>query len=217
MKLINLSRLLKIALLLSVSLTTSAVSGQIAADYFLPGEGKNLSIYGVPPYKKMKFLDEIKTHVFYSAKGDSVLITTINYDKDSIQSWTKQVYKISPNEILLVKETSNKDGGKYYQEESVLFKMPVDSKKIEWADLKNSGSVGTTYSAEYSTVSVNGKKSKAIKVTTSTYKKKSQKELISTIDYYVSGIGLYKTTSTDNFVIQKLEDQKQTAELPALR
>ena len=199
--------------LFATILFSSNCFAQTMKEYLSPSQGKNVSVFRVP---KMR---EMKTRVYYKDKGDSIEITTLYYTEKGMQGWIKQLVKIDSFQASVIKIKSDKlvAAEIYKPNELILLKMPPREGKLEWEDSDHSGSIKSSYSVEFSVIKVGFEKKKAIKFTTNRFKKRSGKELTSQIDYFVAGIGLYRTTSNKGRPIEILEEQISDPNPPMLK
>jgi|SRR5882762_4803306 len=200
---------------------------QTAKDYFFPQPDKNLSVY-----KTIKSKGTVEngwiTKVYFKNKGDSALITTQSDGVarrngnaiDANQVW-EQLVKITDKEILTSRVKARTPNGveTFESEGDIVFRIPQgSSKKTEWENSGQKGTMIETHLSEFSKVRVNGKRIKAIKVTTFLKRKRTGKRENFYVDYYVEGIGRYKrTTPRKNMVIEILADQKYDPNPPIVR
>ncbi len=205
----------------------SSAFAQTAKDYFFPPSDKNLSVYKtIDPKGKVE--DGWMTKVYFKNKGDSALITTQSDGAtrqngnaiETNQIW-EQLVKITDKEILTSRvRTRTPNGVETFENEGdIVFRIPQGSnKKAEWENSRQKGTMIETHLSEFSKVRVNGKRIKAIKVTTFLKRKRTGKKENFYVDYYVEGIGRYKrTTPHKNTVIEILADQKYDPNPPIVR
>ncbi|MGC4021490.1 MAG: hypothetical protein QM734_05890 [Cyclobacteriaceae bacterium] len=199
-------------------LFSSTVYGQTAREYFFPAEGKNSSVFQVHDPSENDKLYHSQT-IFFKDMKDTALVTTMFYREDIMKGGKEEVVKINDSEILLVGGKANTSPGRvetYTSNGFPIFKMPSANGKSEWTNPKQKGAEQTIYVSEFTKIKVNGKKQKAVKVSVIEKRKRSGKELVFYVDYYVAGIGLYKRTSEDGKEIEVLAEQKYEANLPSV-
>lgn len=193
-------------------------NSQTAKDYFFPTNDKNCSVFKSHiPGKKNQF--EHNQSIFFKDMGDSALVTTMFYDEDTLKGGHEQVLKIKDSEILVVKGKANTYQGKvetYSSGGSVIFKMPTNNGKTEWSSPNQKGAVITIYRSEFATIKVDGRKTKAVKVSRIQKRKHTGEESVFYVNYYVAGIGLYKTTSESGYEIDLLANQKFESSIPTI-
>jgi hypothetical protein len=208
---------MKLNSFLLLILSGSGCFAQTAKDYFFPPAGKNLSVYKMI-YPRGKDKDGWITKVYVREEGDSALITTqsnlASMRNDQVISGTgiwEQSVKINESEILAFGgKTSTSHGVECFNKGGeIIFKIPPGkSKKVEWENPDQKGSMIEAHVSEFSKIRVNGEKKKAVKVTTILKRKRSGKKENFYVDYYVEGIGRYKRTTPNNKItIEALTDQ----------
>jgi hypothetical protein len=207
--------------------SSSLAFAQTAKDYFFPSSDKNLSVYKmVNPHGKTE--DERITNVYFKYEGDNVVITTQNnfvnrqYDQVSnVNGVTEQSVKVTDSEILAINEkTTTYNGVETFDKSGeIIFKIPKEkNKKVEWENPGQKGAVIQTHLSEFSSIKINGKRKKAIKVTTILKRKRSGKKENFYVDYYVAGIGRYKRTAPNsNSAIEILADQRSDSNIPVVK
>jgi len=195
---------------------------QTARDYFFPGSDKNLSVYNTAEYgdKREKKL----TKIYIKNYGDSALITTqsntvvrINNTKRP-DTW-EQVVKISPLEIIALQGKAKAPNGveHFDNKGEILFKIPSKKRGIaEWSSPIQKGALKTIYRSEFSTVKVDGKKLKAVKVTCVQKRIHSGEEWVFYVDYYVQGIGRYKRSTGNGIELEVLAKQEYDSNVPTV-
>lgn len=214
-------------LFLFIFLSNATCFAQSAKDYFFPSSGKNLSIYRtIDPQGRNE--DGWITKVYVKDEGDSALITTqsnlVSMRNDQIISghgaWEQSV-KINESEILALggKTTTSNGVETFDKRGEVIFKIPSGkSKRVEWENPGQKGTMIEAHLSEFSKIKVNGEKKKAVKVTTILKRKRSGKKETFYVDYYVEGIGRYKRTTPDkNITIEVLSAQLFDDNPPAVK
>ncbi|MBI1769672.1 MAG: hypothetical protein HYR67_14995 [Bacteroidetes bacterium] len=205
---------MKLYCLLAIILSHSRLFAQTAKDYFLPPLEKNVSVF-----KTRMPIGESKTQVFFKNMGDSASVTTMYYDDKGLRGGQEQVVKIDDTEISLIRGKANTSPGRvetYVADGQILFKMPSGDGKTEWTNPGQKGAVVTTYLAEFSRVKIDGKKRKAVKISTILRRKHSGKGSVFYVDYYVAGIGRYKRTSESGHATEILKEQKYDPNPPSV-
>ena len=168
--------------LLPLLLLCSNCFSQSAKDYFFPTEGKNLSVYKTTNLHG-NTENGWTTKVYFRNLGDSALITTqsdgASRRNDNViepnQIW-QQLVKIKDNEILASRVTTRTPNGveTFDTDGDIIFMIPQGmNKKAEWENLGQKGTIIQTHSSEFSKIRVNGKRIKAVKVTTSLKRKRT--------------------------------------------
>lgn len=160
----------------------------------MPDSTKNKTSFYTPD--KMGNRTEMTRTIYYIKKGTFYEITDaklFNGQPTSIQTMT---ISITTNEIQLTKsvsttviETNKKQD---YNPPRIIFKMPADGQTVEWTYLDISGDT-IKCNASWTTVTMDGIQKKAIKVI-----KTFNGISVKTIEYYVKGIGLWKTKMWDS-------------------
>ena len=186
-------------------LTSTGCFAQTARDFFFPASGRNLSIY---LYKIPTSVDndgEWVSRVYFRNNGDSAFITTQNAFRTTRDGNVKdasglreQAVKINEREILAFKGRTNTSTGveTFDKDGEIIFKIPSGKNKKEtWVNPYQRGAVVETHCAEFTTVRIDGVKKKAVKVTTTLKRRRSEKTEDFYVDYYVAGIGHYKRTA----------------------
>jgi hypothetical protein len=201
---------MRVSYLLLLILSYPTLNAQTARDFFLPAKEKNLSIFRRSENKgEPKF--DYSTQVFFKNMGDSALVTTMYYDNQVLKGGQEQVVKITDSVVSLVRGKANTSQGRvetYMGDGEIIFKMPGKNGKTEWEGTRQKGAVATIYVAEFSKIKVNGRREKAVKISTMQKRKHSGKQSVFYIDYYVVGIGRSKRTSESGSDIEILEEQK---------
>ncbi len=176
-------------LALAVGLTVSSVRGQSIKDYFIPDSTHNKASFYTPD--KTGGRTDMTRTIYYVKKGTTYDITDAKMfsgQPSAIQTITVQ---FSASEVKMTKsisttmmETNKKQD---YNPPITILKMPAAGQTVNWTFKEISGDNVNCISS-WTTINYNGEQRKAIKVT-KTYIGLSAK----TIEYYVKGIGLWKT------------------------
>jgi hypothetical protein len=197
---------MKLNSLLLIILSSPSCFSQSAKDFFFPSAGKNTSVFNTAKEMPAKF----KTQVFFKDMGDSAIVTTMFYHEDGSKGGQEQVVKVGDSAISVIRgKTNTSKGVEYYNADGkIIFKMPSANGKVAWENTGQKGAVIETYEAEFSTLEIDGKNRRAVKLTTIEKRKRSGKQQVFYVDYYVEGIGRYKRTAPDEaIVIEVLTDQ----------
>lgn len=164
-------------------------------DYFIPSNGNNKSVYysTYPETGERTGMSEIEW--FKNNSDGTYEVMSANFFNDQTNSILVKIIKITDDEIKIIKTTSttmsetNRD--KTYYPARVYLKTPKDKIKSTWeyTDQKEE-----TYicSSEWAVVNIDGQNKKTIKVTRQLKDNIFSKFIVS--EYYVKGIGLWKTT-----------------------
>jgi hypothetical protein len=203
---------MKFSYLLPLILSGISCNGQSIGDFFFPSNGNNVSMFQIIGE------GEMKVYTSLTGKGDSAVITTLYFNSNTMTDWSQRVIKYDHSQINLSKELSKSNPDPVLlQKEIILLKMPSRKEKIEWLLSEQSGSIETRCTSEFCTIKIDGVKKQAIKVTTHQNKKRSGNVIMTTVDYYVYGVGHYKTTSDSGRPIITLKSQKYDPNQPVLR
>jgi hypothetical protein len=188
---------------------------QSAKDYFFPKPEKNSSLFKMANGMSNP---EFETQVFFKEMGDSAVITTAFNRQEGIVVGQEQLVKFSDSEIMLVNVKASTSSGivNYDGDGTVIFKIPSHGKKTEWTPGGQPGAVIQTYTSTFCHLKVDGKRKKAIKVTTINQRKRGGRQQVFYSDYYVEGIGRYKRTSESGLNVEILADQKYVSTIPTL-
>jgi len=218
---------MKHTLLLPLILFSSMSFAQTAKDYFFPALDKNLSVYKtIDP--QGNYENGWTTKIYFKDEGDSAIITTqsngVSWENDQLVGgkgiWEQSV-KINELEILAFEGKTNAFNGveTFNKGGEIIFKIPsAKSEKVEWENQDQKGTMVKTHLSEFSEIKVDGKKRKAVKVTTILKRKRSGKRENFYVDYYVAGIGRYKqTTPNGDLTLEVLSDQSFEANPPAVK
>lgn len=194
----------------------SLTFAQTAKDYFFPASDKNVSVFRMPEIKGMPGNDS-ETQVYFKDGGDSTKVTTLYFREGKLSECIEQAVKIGEEQISIGREKiERKKTIEVFNSGKLIFKMPPKKGIVEWGSEKQHGSVLWICAAEFSRIKIDGKRKKAIKVTTSSKRKHDGKIEAFYIDYYVEGIGHYKrTTPGKEIVLSILTNQKYDPNPPS--
>jgi hypothetical protein len=192
---------------------------QTSKDYFFPSKGKNASVFRARvPGSHSKYYHN-KTIFYDVTPGDSARMTTQYFDDNGPRGGREDILRVGESEITRVRTKANTSPGtiETFGGHEILFKMPAEGAKSEWENPDQPGAEKTVYVSEFTTLKIGGKKVKAVKVLVKQVRKRSGKELLFYVDYYVAGMGLYKTTDSagrhDIFVVA---EQKYEPNIPGI-
>jgi len=213
---------MRIILMLTPVFCVSVGFAQTARDYFFPARDKNLSVYYTSTFGDNS--DQKLTKIYVKDYGDSALITTqsdlvVRVNNTQRPNTWEQAVKISRLEITALRGKAKTQNGleKFDNSGEVLFKIPAKkSETVEWSSPIQNGAIKTIYRSEFTTVKVDGKKLKAVKVSRIEKRIHSGEELLSYADYYVAGIGLYKRTAGKRLELEVLSSQTYDPNVPVL-
>lgn len=176
-------------LALAVCLTSLTTQAQTIKDFFVPTSPKNKATF-YSPSKTGGRTDMTRT-IYYVNKGSSFDITDAKMFSGNPTAIQTKTVTFTDNEVKMTKSVSttmmetNKQ--RTHNPPTVLLKMPAQGKTVTWSYTQISGDV-LKCTASWTTLNVDGKELKTIKV---------EQEIegfgAKTIEYYVHGIGLYKT------------------------
>jgi hypothetical protein len=164
-------------------------NAQSIKDYFIP-ESSNNKVTFFTPSKTGGRTDMTRT-IYYVLKGTAYDITDakmFNGKPSAIQTMTVE---FTTNEVKMVKsvsttmlETNKKNS---YNPPRTILKMPASGQTATWTYIDIPGD-NIKCTASWTTVTIDGTQKKAIKVV-----KQFEGFNAKTIEYYVKGIGLWKT------------------------
>ena len=164
-------------------------STQTVKDFFIPESSFNKVTFYTPDRSTGEPTSMTRT-IFYVKKATSYEITDAHFFDNHASAIVTETIEITVNEIKKTKQiltnalgTTNKKTS--YNPGIILLKLPPVGQSIEWT-IKE-GSDITKCTANWTTVTIEGNSKKAIKI-----KKQPQGFTSSIIEYYVSGIGLWK-------------------------
>lgn len=170
-------------------LSSLTVQSQTAKDFFVPTSPKNKATF-YSPGKSGERTGMTKT-IYYVDKGNLFEITIAPMFEGNPTSIITMTVSFSSNEVKMTNSISTSmmetNKQRTHNPPIVLLKLPPQGQSVTWTYKEISGDVANC-KASWTTVDVNGKNLKAIKV---------EEEVVDgfgvTINYYVLGIGLYKT------------------------
>jgi hypothetical protein len=176
-------------LALAVCLTSLTTQAQTIKDFFVPATPKNKATFYTPD-KSGKRTGMTKT-IFYVDKGSSFEITTAPMFNGNPSSIITRTVSFTSNEVIMTSSVSTglmeTNVRRTHNPPAALLKLPPQGQSVNWSYKQISGDVLKCI-ASWITLNVDGKEFRTIKV---------EQEIeglgAKTIEYYVQGIGLYKT------------------------
>ncbi len=188
----------KTIIALLVVLTSITVNGQTVKDYFIPASPNNKSNFYSP--NKTGGRTEMTRTIYYIKRGNTYDITNspmYNSKPSAIQTMTVE---ITTNSVIMIKSTSTTmfetNKKKSYNPTRTILKMPAAGQTINWTYIDIPGDKIKCL-ASWTKVNINGVKMDALKVV-----KQIEGFDIKTIEYYVKGIGLWKTEMKGDGITQ---------------
>lgn len=181
--------------------------GQTLKDYFIPKDNKNLSKYYWGDSTSL-----MKVQIWDKLISDSVYkIEKVIYFKESITNVIRRTVTITRNNIKVTNESYINNflvdkGAKEYNPPEIWLIMPVKGRDTSW--YYTSTNATTKCTAEFTTVTINGISKKAIKVTEQPFEDGQLLDFGILNEYYVQGIGLWKSTTKDGTDFQVLRKQE---------
>ncbi|MEX0813905.1 MAG: hypothetical protein WD048_16925 [Chitinophagales bacterium] len=181
---------MKISILaLAVCLNSLTTQAQTIKDFFVPTSPKNKATFYTP--SKTGGRTDMTRTIYYVDKGSSYNITDAKMTFGKPTSIQTNTVTFTDNEVKITKSVSTSMLGPTNKQENhnpplVLFKMPAPGKTVTWSSLYSGDTL--KYTASWTTLNVDGKELKTIKV---------EREIeyfgSTIIEYYLQGIGLYNT------------------------
>lgn len=184
-----MKKMKSIILALAVFLISLTTQAQTIKDFFVPTSPKN-KVTSYTPGKSGERTGMTKT-VYYVDKGSSFEITTAPMFDGNPTSIITRTVSFTANEVRMTNSVSTglteKNVLRTHNPSAVLLKLPPQGQTVTWSYTQISGDE-LKCTASWTTLNVGGKDLKTIKV---------EQEIegfgAKTIEYYVQGIGLYKT------------------------
>jgi hypothetical protein len=180
-------------ILITVLVTSLTVQSQSIKDYYLPDNNFNKATFYMPDKNGNR--TEMTRTIFYIKKERGYDITDAKMYNGSPTAIQTTTIVFGPNEVKMTQsiattilETNKK---RQYNPARILLKMPTQGQKTSWVFVDLSGTQNIL-TASWTTVEVDGVQKKAIKVTSKNAAFKAH-----TNDYYVSGIGLWRSEIED--------------------
>lgn len=183
-------------LMLAIGLTSVKVMGQSLKDFYIPSQSN---------YNKASFYSPSKTGgrtdmtrvIYYVSNNDGTYdITDAHIFQGQPSAIETQTVKFTATQVVMTKSVSTglleTNKKRNYDPAQILLKIPATGQTTTWSIPQDDGKTKTNYISSWTTVKVDGVSKKAIKVTSqwSSWKLK-------TVEYYVEGIGLWKTEFID--------------------
>jgi len=172
-------------------LTALKVNGLSIKDYFIPDSQFNKATFYTPNNTGER--TEITRTIYYVNKGESYDITNapmFNGNPSAIETktvvFTQTEVKMNKSVSTTMLETNKKQ---VYESSRIILKMPPQGQTASWTFQDLSGD-NIKCTSSWTTVSVSGQQKKAIKVNKVIVGAENWGK---TIEYYVKGIGLWKT------------------------
>lgn len=180
-----------IVILLLVAMPTLLTKGQSIKDYVIPPILFNKVKFFEPDQTGQK--TSIARNIYYTINGDICDIMDVSLmDGNPMSIITKSVV-FTDNEVRMTKSVATNpmatNKKKFYDPPSVILKMPQQGQTVTWTYTDISGD-DIKCTASWTTVKVSSKPQKAIKVKKTIVGAENWGK---TIEYYVNGIGLWKT------------------------
>lgn len=176
-------------LALAVCLTSLTIKAQTIKDFFVPTSTKNKATFYTP--SKSGGRTDMTRTINYVDKGSYYDIMDAKMFSGNPTAIQTKTAIFTDNEVKMTKSVSttmmetNKQ--RTHNPPTVLLKMPAAGKTVTYTYTQISGDV-LKCTASWTTLNVDGKDLKTVKV-----EKEMEGFEAKTIEYYVQGIGLYKT------------------------
>lgn len=174
------------AITFATILTTNA---QNIKDYYIPESPKNKATFYTP--SKTGGRTEMTRTIYYVAQGSAFDITDAKMFGGKPSAIQTMTVELSTNEVKMTKsvsttmfETNKKNT---YNPARIILKMPPAGQSVTWSYVDIPGD-NIKCTASWTNVTIDGTQKKAIKVV-----KQIEGFSAKTIEYYVKGIGLWKT------------------------
>lgn len=182
-------------LTLAIGLMSKLAVGQTFKNFYIPSEGNNKASFYSPG--KSGERTDMKRVIYYTDNGDGTFdVMDAHMFQGNPTAIVTQTIKITSTEVKLLKTTSTTmfetNKKQYHDPAKTLLKIPVAGQTASWTTQGERGDEPTKYTASWTTVNVDGKSKKALKVV-SQYTGWKSKQVM----YYVEGIGLMKTDFID--------------------
>jgi len=179
--------------LLAAVIPTLTVNGQSIKDYFIPDSQFNKATF-YSPSKTGERTEETRT-IYYVNKGATYEIMDAKMFKGTPLSIVTETVVLTQTEVKMTKsvltnimETNKKQ---YYNPPRTILKIPIAGQTVRYTDIP--GTHGQKCIASWTTVTIDGVTKKAIKVISIPNNPEDAKDFGKTIEYYVKGIGLWKS------------------------
>ncbi len=180
-------------LILAIWMTSIKVMGQTVKDYFIPSQlNYNKASFYTP--SKTGDRTEMTRVIYYVPNNDGTYLNTIsNMFQGQPSSISTQTLIFTATEVKMTKSVSTTmlktNQEEFYEPATTVLKMPLVGQTTNWTYTDISGEK-IKRTASWTTILVDGINKKAIKVTSIII---GAEDFGKTIDYYVKGIGLWKT------------------------
>lgn len=180
---------------------------EVIKDYFIPSGGNNKSVF-YSTYPETGERSPLSTiMLFYFISDNTYEVQEINIMNDQILSFTARIIKVKNDDIIITKcnfVNSLGESRKTYYPARLYLKLPNNKNITEWK-YTDQNEENWNYKSEWTTVNVDGQNKKALKVTI-----KFLDFDIKTFEtqYFVKGIGLWKTMLNDKQTYKILDYQE---------
>lgn len=192
-------------LALAVGLTSLAVNGQSIKDYFISDATHNKASFYSPD--KTGGRTNLTRTIYYIKKGTTYDITDVHMFNGKASSIQTMTVLFSANEVKMTNSISTTmavtNKKQDYNPPKIIFKMPMAGQTATWSYTDFSGD-NIKCTSSWTNVSIDGVQKKAIKVTKII---SGAEDWGKTIEYYVKGIGLWKTDLQSSDGTTKTEDK----------
>lgn len=184
-----MNKFLTITIFLTI-VNIATIAGQTVKSYFIPTNGYNKATF-YTPNKTTGEATEMTRRIYYVQKGTSYDLTDAKLFQGQPSSIVTKTVQFVGNEVKMIKSISTDltvtNKKRTYNPAQTIFKLPAVGQTATWT-IPSVGDGTLKYTASWTTVVVDGKTKKAIKVV-ETIPNFSAKM----VEYYVSGIGLWKS------------------------
>jgi hypothetical protein len=174
-----------ILLTLTIFLTFLTLNAQKIKDFYIPASPHNKVTF------QMVKIPDMRRIIFYNDKGITCEIMDIKTYLNKTTTNVQKYITFSDNEVKIIKSISTtiKETNKIrtHSTQNILLKMPPQAGTVNWSYISVYGDVYNC-TASWTTINIDGKDIRTIQVEQSIIG-------LTTIEYYVEGIGLYKTDS----------------------
>ncbi len=176
-----------VILALTIGLTSLTVNGQTIKDFFIPASPKNkATFYTVDHSNNGAPGRNLKRIIYYINKGSSYDIQDTRWSTTTTRTVTFTSTEAKMSQSVSASFFSNTEK-RVHSPSVILLKMPPKGQSVQWTYTHISREVAK-YTATWTTVNIDGQNIKTIKV---------EEEFVDglgiSIEYYVQGIGLWKT------------------------
>lgn len=176
-------------LFLAVCLTSTTTKSQTIKDFFIPSSPNNMASFYTPNSTGGR--TDMTRMIYYVDKGNTLDITDANFYNGNPTAMRTITMTITDSEVKMIKSVSSTImetlKQRAHNPPEILLKKPAQGRTVTWTYTQIPGDL-VECKASWTTLTIDGKVLKTIKV----------EEVVegldaTTINYYVQGIGLFKS------------------------